>query len=307
VKSAIARAVGRCVTRSPRLATRVMRLPSVLPGRARARLYRSLSWPLAVKLGTQTEVTVSGGSRMLVRTDDLIGRVLAVSGEWEPNVTAALRHALEPGDVFLDIGAHIGYYTLFAARMVGPGGRVYAFEPAPANYRALQANIELNGLRNVTALELAVGETPGRATLYEGPGDNSGMATLNPMLAAKSTPPVAQLDVDVRPVASVVPEEDLARVRAIKIDVEWQEVEVLRALGPIFELELPVSVFVEWTPRRVEPGAGAELRHLCESHGLTIYRLRSGYSLERLFPERVDAPAPVADIPAEQTDLLLRR
>ena len=308
IAAALVAAVGRRLARRPRLATWLMRLPAVLPaGALRSRLYRSLSWPLALRLDAETEVTVAGGSRMVVPTDDLIGRVLAISGVWEPNVTAAFGRALAPGDICLDVGAHIGYYTLLAARLVGPRGHVYAFEPSPASYRGLRANVDLNGLDNVTALELAVGEQEGRAVLYEGPGTNSGLATLSAALAAKSTTPAREVTVDVGPVMSVVPAEDLARVRAIKIDVEWQEVEVLRSLTPVFGLGGRMSVFVEWTPRRLAPDAAGYLRGLCEAQGFTLYRLPSGYSLERLFPDRLDEPAPLDAVPGEQSDLLLLR
>jgi FkbM family methyltransferase len=244
---------------------------------------------------------------MLVRTDDLVGRVLAISGVWEPNVTAAFGRAVAPGDVCLDVGAHIGYYTLLAAKLMGPQGHAYAFEPSPACYPRLRANIALNGLQNVTAIALAVGENEGRAVLYEGPAANSGMATLSPALAAKNTTPAREVTVDTGPVTSVVPAEHLERVRVIKIDVEWQEIEVLRSLTPVFDLGRPLSVFVEWTPRRAEPDAADYLRDLCEAQGFTIYRLTSGYSLERLFPDRVEQPMPVDEVPGEQCDLLLRR
>jgi FkbM family methyltransferase len=301
-------AAGRRIARRPRLATRLMRLPALVPAaRLRSRLYRSLSWPLALGLAAATEVTVAGGSRMLVRTDDLIGRVLAISGVWEPNVTAAFRRALAPGDVCLDVGAHIGYYTLLAARLVGPQGHVYAFEPSPASYGVLRENIELNGLENVTAVALAVGEQDGRAVLYEGPGTNSGLATLSTALAAKSTTPLREVIVDVGPITSVVPPEDLARVRVIKVDVEWQEVEVLGSLTPVFELGGRLSVFVEWTHRRSAPHLGEHLRHLCAAQGFVLYGLPSGYSLERLFPDRLDQPTPLDAIPLEQSDLLLVR
>jgi FkbM family methyltransferase len=260
-----------------------------------------------MRLGAKTEVTVAGGSRMLVPTDDLVGRVLAISGVWEPNVTAAFRRALAPGDVCLDLGAHIGYYTLLAAGLVGPQGHVYAFEPSPASYRGLRANVELNGLENVTALERAVGEQEGRAVLYEGPGTNSGLATLSAALAAKSGTPAREVTVEVGPVTSVVPAEELARVRAIKIDVEWHEVEVLRSLTPVFEIGGPLSVFVEWTPRRLAPDAAGYLRSLCEEQGFVLYRLQSGYSLERLFPDHLEEPAPLGVVPDEQSDLLLLR
>jgi len=307
VTAAVVAAAGRGIVRRPRLAVRLLRLPALVPfGRIRAWLYRSLSWPLVLGLHTDQEVTVARGSRMRVRTDDLVGRVLAISGVWEPNVTAAFERALAPGDVCLDIGAHIGYYTLLAARLAGSGGHVYAFEPHPANYARLCLNVELNGFENVTVVERAVGPETRRVELYEGPAANSGLATLSPELAAK-TRPGRTLRVDIGPVTAAVPETDLKRVRVIKIDVEWYELEVLRSLTPVLELDQPLSVLLEWTPHRGAPDAAVHLLDVCRSHGFTVHRLASGYSPERLFPGRLDAPEAVDAIPREQCDLLLTR
>src|SRR5438105_13181952 len=129
--------------RRPGLAATVLRLPRVLPGRQRAALYRSFSWPLAKRLKSEPVVSVVGGSRMRVRTEDSIGRVLAISGIWEPNVTAAFRQYVSRGDVCVDIGAHIGYFTLLASKPVGPAGHVYPFEPSPSNYAAFPVNLAL--------------------------------------------------------------------------------------------------------------------------------------------------------------------
>jgi FkbM family methyltransferase len=289
-------------------AARLLRLPAVVPfRRLRARLYRYLSWPLGMRLETETEVTIAGGSRMRVRTDDLIGRVIAISGEWEPNVTAAFVRALAPGDVCLDIGAHIGYYTLLASRLVGSRGHVYAFEPSPDSYPRLRANVDLNGLQNVTTAQLAVGEEERQAVLYVGASYNTGLTTLDPVLAAKSTTPPREAIVDVCPVTSVVPAEDLARVRVIKIDVEWHEVEVLRSLAPIFDLGHGLAVLVEFTPRRAAPDAPSQFAALCEAHGFTLYHLLNGYSLEKLFPGQVQEPSPIETLPERRCDLLLVR
>jgi len=283
-----------------------MRLPSVLPTPLRLPLYKTMSWPLAIKFGTEAEVSVFGGNRMLVRTDDMIGRVLAISGRWEPNVTAALPGVLAAGDVFLDIGAHIGYFTVLAARLVGPTGHVYAFEPSPTTYQRLQKNVELNSFSNVTAFEVAVGDSSRRGTLYEGPRQNTCLATLHPAFGAKREG-APEVTVDVRPVTAVVPEEELVRVRALKIDVEWQELEVLRSLEPLFALNLPLAIFLEWTPRRADPDAAHALLDFCTSHGFALEQIRSGYSLEKLFPSRIEEPVPIDELPEVRADLLLRR
>lgn len=83
--------------------------------------------------------------------------------------------ALQPGQVVLDIGANIGYFTLLFARGVGPKGHVYAFEPGPKSFKTLAKNIEVNGYQNVTLVNKAVSHTTGTTTLYicrSGESDN---------------------------------------------------------------------------------------------------------------------------------------
>src|SRR5271168_535718 len=79
-----------------------------------------------------------------------------VYGTWEPEVLAAVTSNITPGMTVIDVGAHIGYYTLLFAKTAGPSGRVISFEPLPQNFALLQENIGLNHLDNVLALPQAV-------------------------------------------------------------------------------------------------------------------------------------------------------
>jgi FkbM family methyltransferase len=299
-------AFGRRLGRRPGLATAAIRLPRALPPRPRAALYRSLSWPLAKRLGTVAEVRVAGGGKLRVRTDDSIGRVLAVSGVWEPNVTAAFTRLLHAGDVCLDAGAHIGYYTVLASRLVGASGHVYAFEPSPANYRALMENLELNRVTNVTARNVALALEDGTRVLNEGPGTNTGRATLRvPQTERDIGRP--QVTVPVRTLHTEVPEAELARIRVVKIDVEGFELEVLRSLEPVFALGSPLAVFLELTPGWVDRDDLASLERMWREHGFTPYVLHSGYTVNDLFPARIEPPVELTGVPPEQCDLLLTR
>ena len=85
---------------------------------------------------------------------------------YEPETTGLLQRVIEPGMVVVDVGAHVGYYALLAAKRVGPQGKVYAFEPDPTNYALLLKNIELNGYRNILTTGEAVSDRVGTATLY---------------------------------------------------------------------------------------------------------------------------------------------
>jgi FkbM family methyltransferase len=253
-------------------------------------------------------VSVEGGSRMLVSTHDSIGRVLAISGVWEPNVTAAFRRHLASGDVCVDVGAHIGYFTLLASQLVGSQGHVYALEPSPANYEALRRNLERNAATNVTALQVAAGERTDRAVLHEGPGTNTGRATLRSVLPNRSAIEGPGVMVDVRPVLACVPEHDHARIRVIKIDVEGYELEVLRSLEPLFDLGEPLAVFLEFNSRwSGESDATEYLERLCREQGFKVQHLRSNYSLQGLFPAEPEEPETVDEIPARECDLLLIR
>jgi FkbM family methyltransferase len=138
---------------------------------------------------------------------------LCVAGARDPAIWAFIRRRLGPGSVFVDAGANIGTYTCPAARLVGPTGRVIAFEPHPVTYGYLSRNVEANGLSQVRALHLALGEAPGQIEIVSvaNPGENhvaatgehgSGaaavaMATLDDALAGQEIGPVDYLKIDV--------------------------------------------------------------------------------------------------------------
>jgi len=75
---------------------------------------------------------------------DVVNLFLYYFGGWEPAITQVVRQALKPGDVFLDVGANVGYYTLLASRLVGDTGRVIAVDASPSVYEILSRNVSRN-------------------------------------------------------------------------------------------------------------------------------------------------------------------
>ena len=232
---------------------------------------------------------------MTVETSDVIGRVLAASGVWEPHVTAAFRGLLSPGDVCVDAGAHIGYFTLLASKLVGPLGCVYALEPEPVTFEALCANLELNAARNVLPLRVAAGSQDGQELLYPAPAGNSGSAALARRWGAFDPESEASKPrmVVVRSISTIVDPAELPRLRLVKIDVEGFELEVLRDLAGIFAAGYRPALLVE-VHGDVARAVGNWSSEVRRQHGLLTYRLVAPASSNRSVPASIPAQ-PMSD------------
>lgn len=187
---------------------------------------RAAAWQVVRK---ENEFQVLG-SRMVIpescRSPDLL------LDNYEPEVTTCLKLLLKPGMKFCDVGANLGVFTLLAARQVGSKGHVFAFEPVPTNYQALQRNIEINQLTNVTCITKAVSETNGVSKIYL--SDYSGSHSLIDEPAAFNG---MIIDVETVRLDSLPKVSD---IDVLKIDVEGFELQVIRGLGslrPIIILE----------------------------------------------------------------------
>src|SRR5439155_22518055 len=99
--------------------------------------------------GAVVTTTLRDGSRIRVRPGDYIGRALYFFGDFDPKLRWVFDRLLRPGDVVFDVGANFGAMTLFAARRVGPGGAVHAFEPQPDLAALVRESAALNGYGNV--------------------------------------------------------------------------------------------------------------------------------------------------------------
>ena len=117
-------------------------------------------------------VVVRRGEAAGLRLDTRGAPVFYGIGAAEPEAQALVAHWLNPGDVFYDVGANVGFFTLIGARRVGESGRVVAFEPAPTTRAALERNVRLNGFANVDIVEAAVSDAAGSATFVMPLGAN---------------------------------------------------------------------------------------------------------------------------------------
>jgi FkbM family methyltransferase len=95
-----------------------------------------------VPVTVRVPVRLAWGDVMVVVLPEKVSAIIAAQGLYEADITDALIRILQPGDIFFDVGAHYGYFSLLAARLVGPTGRVLSFEPAPATRQILEINAE---------------------------------------------------------------------------------------------------------------------------------------------------------------------
>jgi FkbM family methyltransferase len=154
-----------------------------------------------------------------------------VFGTYESEVTRALLQLVQTDWVVFDIGAHIGYFVLLLARLVGPHGRVFAFEPFPDNFRALKENVRMNDCRNVFLENRAVAATSGLVNLKL---NDTNRLTYTPSL------------VDGRPMIDVeaVSVDDYMvglqeRVQFVMMDVEGAEAAVLKGMRSVLQRDFP--------------------------------------------------------------------
>ena len=170
---------------------------------------------------------------------------------YEPGATGAVLNDLREGDVFVDIGANSGYFSVLAALRVGASGRVYAFEPNPAVRRQLERHVELNRIADrvtVSGLALA-GEDKDDVRLFVSCWpENDGIASLTPAaetLARGGLRADASIPVSVRRFDTWAQSARPARIDVMKIDVEGAEAQVLAGMSAAFETLRPARIICE--------------------------------------------------------------
>ena len=180
---------------------------------------------------------------MLLDPYDLVPRVILQTGSWEPDSWRAVADHLHTGDTFVDIGAHIGYYSLKAAPVVGPGGRVIAVEPNPETVRRLRDNIRASVAASVVSVQpVACSDVEATLDLFAASRNNTGETSLSHTNASQAGLSVASYRVRSRPLDDIVKESGVARVDAVKIDVEGAEYLVLKGAHETLKRYHPVII-----------------------------------------------------------------
>jgi len=181
------------------------------------------------------------GIKLAVVSYGAMGRTLLNHGVWEPSTTMFLMKELKTGNVFIDIGANIGYYTCLAATKIRNEGVVVAFEPEPIMYRILKLNINLNKLDNVLCEPYAVDLQDGISLLFINPVE-TGSHSLIPKVTGMKAIKVKTVTLD-----SYFSSQRLPLPDFVKIDVEGAEFRVLLGMKRIIKNVPNIKIIVELT------------------------------------------------------------
>jgi FkbM family methyltransferase len=234
---------------------------------------------------------------------DLLQGTLLLFGMWEPDVSKVIERNLSPGDVFVDVGANVGYDTLLASGRVGPTGKVVAIEASPRTFRLLTRNLELNDAANVRAVNVAVFGRVAKLDLYEGVENNIGsMTTLGSRGGKRVT------SVDAMPLDKILTADEISRLRLIKMDVEGAEPPILQNLLDALPLFPPtMDIIVEVSPHD-DHAAWQSVFDRMRAAGFFAYEIENSYSIEWYLRWRGPAPLREAEcLPTQLQDLLFTR
>jgi len=191
------------------------------------------------------------GSRLRLRTDDLLGRALIFAPNyWDRRERKIIERIVKAGDYVVDIGANIGWYTLFLAKLVGPKGRVDSIEAEQANADELRHNVQINSARQVTIHQVGVSDKKETLGLMLNTTGNAGGHSFYDQ--SHIADPVVQ-KISCVPLSTITAKR---RPKFMKLDIEGFEYRVLRKF---FEdrpkKDWPEYLMVEDNPERREDDA----------------------------------------------------
>lgn len=181
-----------------------------------------------------------GSQAMIAR--DVMASETVVDDTSERFEAELFKKEVKKGMTVLDIGAHIGYYTLLAANLVGENGRVYAFEPHPHNFAVLEKNVRINGYKNVVLVQKAVSSKSEHINLYLSEWGTG--HSLSNQVGKRSI------------VVEAVPLDEFLgndyKVDVIKIDIEGAEMLALLGADRLIRTNGNLKIFTEFFPEALK-------------------------------------------------------
>jgi len=192
--------------------------------------------------GDSATVRRGTGYTMRLDLEDMVQESIFFFGFYERPLVSYFLSVLSEGMVFVDVGAHVGQYTLLASKEVGATGHVYSFEPHPKNFAALSQNVILNRFTNVSLFNAALADSAAESQLFvnatDAGGTNRGTHSLRVQKGWRQSVTI--------PIETMLLDEalqDAARLDVMKIDVEGAELLVLKGAQQLLARFKPIVAF----------------------------------------------------------------
>ena len=178
---------------------------------------------------------------------------LSIFGVYEALETSIFKKNLKEGDVVIDLGANIGYYTLMAAEIVGDKGKVYAFEPDPTNFKVLTKNVKSNKYKNVVLINKAVSDTSKKGKLYLSK-TNIGSHQIYDSKEERAT-----LDIELVSLDNYFKDK---KIDFMKMDVEGSEGKVFLGAKDLIQSNKNLKILTEFSPNELKDSGIEPERYL---------------------------------------------
>ena len=212
-------------------------------------------------------IIIQNQKMFLDSKDSLQLSLNGIYGEFE---TEIVKNEIKPNDVVLDVGAHIGYFTLLFAKLVGSEGKVFSFEPEPKNFELLTKNIEINNYENVITESKIVSDKNEKCTLYTFETSSGANRIYKPNENINVKP----IEVDSISLDEYFKNSEfLKRIKFVKIDVEGAELLVLKSMKSIFQNNNNIKLLLEFNPKfLLEIGSkSSDFFNLLHSESFSIF------------------------------------
>ena len=235
--------------------------------------------------------TLHNGLKIFVHPDDSIEWGMFSKSEYEKEVSACFSNILCNGATVFDIGAHVGYYTVLASRLVSSAGSVHCFEPMPHLFERLEANVSLNFHENVIMNNKALSSEEGVLSLYPANTNNSG----NSSIIQRTDTDTVPLKVDATTIDAYVTKNYIEQIDLIKIDVEGAELYVLQGGIQTLQKYRPDVICEVFPELLYKAGSSVEqLRELFEGLGYQGYIITEADDLSNIyFPQQNRLQLPI--------------
>jgi FkbM family methyltransferase len=196
---------------------------------------------------------------------------LLIDGLYEPDTLAFLLGRLKPGNVFVDVGANVGAFTIPVARKLAGTGYVLSLEASPSVFPYLRSSVERNHLTNVHLRQCAsIDKNVDDLHFYEAPPQKFGMGALAPQFEGDTVSVLG------RTLDSLLAEEGIKQVHLLKVDVEGFEAAVFRGARGLLTGQAPpviVFEFCDWAEARVPHERVGDAQRLLLDWGYRVWRL----------------------------------